>query len=147
VKIGDGRPFAAIQHDDWLGLSPAPTVSSDLSRRTVTPASDYSLTENATAFTVTASGPGVIVLTEAYERGNFQATLNGIKVPYFRVNQAFKGVYVDSPGTYLVTFSYWPRYLTVTLVVAAVGAILGIAGFVAALRSARTEGSFSPCEA
>jgi hypothetical protein len=146
VKGGDGRPFAAIQHDDWLGLSPAPAVSSDLSQRVVAPASDYVLTQNATTFSVTASGPGVIVLTEAYEQGDFKAYLNGARVPYFRVNQAFKGIYVDSPGTYLVTFSYWPHDLTTTLIVAAVGALFGLAGFFAALKSARTEGSLAPFE-
>ena len=76
------------------------------------PAEEYKLTTNTTSFTVKATGPGFIVLTEAYERNNFHATLNGDRVPYIRVNHAFKG---DScrllAGTYRVEFEYYPRGL------------------------------------
>jgi len=37
------------------------------------------------------------------------------------VNHAFKGIYVEAPGTYRVSFSYWPRGLTVALVLSGVG--------------------------
>jgi hypothetical protein len=145
VKSANGKPFAAIQHDDWMNLSPAPIVSSDLSKRSVTPAGDFALTENSTSFKVNASGPGVIVLTEAYERKNFRASLNGVPIPYFRVNHAFKGIYVESPGTYLVTFTYWPADLTLTIVVAAMGLVLGFAGIAKAFKGARSEGPLGPC--
>jgi uncharacterized membrane protein YfhO len=92
----------------------------------VVPAADYDLTSNTTSFTVNATGPGFIVLTEAYEPGNFQATVNGRRVPYLRINHAFKGVYVDGPGTYRVQFSYWPRGLTTALILA--GSALGVVG-------------------
>ena len=82
---------------------------------------DYRLTTNTTSFTVTATGPGFIVLTEAYERDNFRATLDGKDVPYLRVNHAFKGIYVDRAGTYRVQFTYWPRGFSATLVLSAVG--------------------------
>jgi uncharacterized membrane protein YfhO len=104
-----------------MTLSPAPQVSGDLTARKVVPASDYRLTPNSTSFTVEATGPGFIVLTESYEKGNFQVSVNGRRVPYFRVNHAFKGVYVEAPGTYRVSFSYWPRGLTVALVLSGVG--------------------------
>ncbi len=121
VKAGDGRPFAAIQDKDWAKLSPVPRVSGDLSKRTVVAATRYKLTTNTTSFTVTSGGPGFIVLTEAYEKGNFRATLNGRPVPYIRVNHAFKGIYVDQAGTYEVRFEYWPEGLSATLVLFGVG--------------------------
>jgi hypothetical protein len=143
IRGGDGRPFAAVQHGDWVRLSPPPRVSGDLAARQVRPAKDYLLTPNTTSFTVTATGPGFIVLTEAYERGNFRATLNGVRVPYLRINHAFKGIYVDSAGTYRVGFTYWPRDFATTLVVAAGGlalALLAISGAVFVLKSARDGG-------
>jgi hypothetical protein len=135
IKWGDGRPFAAIQRSDWIRLSPLPRVSGDLSTRRIKPAEDYRLTTNTTSFTVSATGPGFIVLTEAYERNNFRATLNGAEVPYLRINHAFKGIYVDSPGTYLVKFAYWPRDFFTTLVVSGSGLGLALLGISAALFS------------
>jgi hypothetical protein len=133
IKSGDGRPFAAVQHGDWMQLRPAPRVSGDLSKRVVTPAGDYSLTTNSTSFSVTATGPGFIVLTEAYEGGNFRVTINGRDAPYLRVNGAFKGVYVDSAGTYRVRFAYWPAGLTRSLWISAAGLAILLAGMLAVL--------------
>ncbi len=124
LKTGDGRPFAGIERGDWLRMSPAPRVSGELAARRIAPAENYHLTTNTTTFTVKATGPGFIVLTEAYERDNFRATLNGKRVPYVRVNHAFKGVYVDQAGTYEVSFSYWPRGLTASLLVSAAAVVL-----------------------
>jgi hypothetical protein len=121
VKAGDGRPFAAVQDKDWVTLSPVPRVSGDLAARKISPASDYRLTTNTTSFTVSAPGPGFIVLTEAYEKDNFRATLNGRPVPYVRVNHAFKGIYVDAAGTYEVRYEYWPRGLTTSLILSGMG--------------------------
>jgi hypothetical protein len=121
LKAGDGRPFAAIEHGDWSALKPAPKVSGDLGTRKVVPAESYTLTGNTTSFTVNATGPGFIVLTEAYERSNFHATVNGLRVPYLRINHAFKGIYVDSAGTYQVAFEYYPRGLATALYLFAAG--------------------------
>jgi hypothetical protein len=133
IKAGDGQPFVGIQDRDWVNLSPAPNVSGKLDNRKVSAATDYRLTTNTTSFTVSAPGPGFIVLTEAYEKDNFRATLNGSRVPYLRVNHAFKGIYVDKAGTYKVRFEYWPRGLTTSLVLSGIGlgavilALLGVA--------------------
>jgi hypothetical protein len=124
VKAGDGRPFAAIQHGDWALLSPLPRVSGDLTTRRVRLAENYRLTCNTTSFSVSATGPGFIVLTEAYEKDNFRATVNGRAAPYIRVNHAFKGVYVDAAGTYEVRFEYWPRGLSAALVLSSIGLAL-----------------------
>jgi hypothetical protein len=142
IKAGDGQPFVGIQSSDWVNLSPAPNVSGSLENRKVSAATNYRLTTDTTSFTVSATGPGFIVLTEAYERGNFRATVNGSRVPYIRVNHAFKGIYVDKAGTYEVRFEYWPRGLTTTLVLS--GAALGL--IILALVSAALAGRKSPGE-
>jgi hypothetical protein len=141
IKAGDGRPFAAVQHDDWAQLDPLPRVSGDLASRKVSPATGYRLTANTTSFTVSATGPGFIVLTEAYEPGNFRATVNGAPVPYLRVNHAFKGIYVGSAGTYRVEFAYWPRSLSAALAACAVGLLLSALGIcLAVFRLPRAAG-------
>jgi len=134
VKAGDGRPFAAIQHGDWASLSPLPRVSGDLTVRKVRPAENYRLTCNTTSFRVSATGPGFIVLTEAYEKDNFRATVNGRAAPYIRVNHAFKGVYVDAAGTYEVRFEYWPRGLSAALVLSSIGLALILLALLSAFR-------------
>ena len=115
VRSGDGRPFAARQE------SPLPTEAGD----EVIPASDYRLTTNRTSFTVHATGPGIAVLGETFEEGNFRLTVNGQPAPYFRVNHAFKGVALDSAGDYRIVFTYWPRVLTPALWLAGIGLVLG----------------------
>ncbi len=121
VKAGDGRPFVGIQHADWTKLIPLPRVNGDLSKRIVRAAHDYRLTENTTAFTVAATGPGFIVLEEAFEAGNFSATIDGREAPVIRANHAFKAVYVDGPGDYRVVFSYRPRRFSASLFFCAAG--------------------------
>lgn len=115
---GDGRPFAAVQ-----GTSPLPAPSAS---RQVEPARDYHLTCNSTAFSVKATGPGIVVLSEAYEEGNFRVTVNGAPVSYERVNHAFKGVRIDRAGDYRILFSYWPRLLTPSLWMAGSGLLLAM---------------------
>jgi hypothetical protein len=138
LRSGDGRPFAGIQVRDWARLSPQPRVSGDLRTRHVEAADHYRLTGNTTAFRVQASAPGFIVLTEAYEPDNFRAWLNGKRVPYFRVNQAFKGIYVDAPGTYEVRYAYWPHALSRCLELSVLGLCLTGAAMAWAVRPRRT---------
>jgi hypothetical protein len=132
LKAGDGRPFAAVERGDWLKLTPAPRVSGDLGTRKVNAATNYRLTGNSTTFTVNATGPGFIVLTEAYEKDNFHLTVNGEREPYFRINHAFKGIYVDRPGTYEVSYSYYPRRLMQSLECCGAGFALLAAGLAVA---------------
>jgi hypothetical protein len=144
VKAGDGRPFAGIQLSDWAKLSPAPRVSGNLAKRRVAMARGYRLTNNTTAFTVDAPGPGFIVLTEAYERDNFRATVNGRPAPYLRINHAFKGVYVDSAGTYEVRYEYWPSGLSAALAVAAAGGALMVLAILAVILRKPREAAGAP---
>jgi hypothetical protein len=133
LKAGDGRPFAALEHSDWMALSPTPAVSGNLATRTVTAARDYSLTTNTTTFTVDASGPGFIVLTEAYDGNNFHVAVNGSRARCIRINGAFKGVYVDSAGTYQVSFEYYPRGFATSLWMFAAGVAVGAAALAVCL--------------
>jgi hypothetical protein len=103
----------------------------------VVAARDYKLTNNTTSFTVTAPGPGVVVLTEAFEDGNFRVFLNGKLADYFRVNHAFKGIRIEQAGEYRVTFSYWPRYLTPALIICGIGVLVFAATLLILLRSVR----------
>jgi hypothetical protein len=123
---GDRRPFAAVQEKD---LKTLPASARQLPRnpgaRSVAPAYDYHLTSNTTSFTVAATEPGVIVLSESYYPDDFEVKLNDAPADYFRVNHAFKGVYVDHPGIYHVTFRYWPEHLTLGLWLCAAGIVIG----------------------
>ena len=129
IRTGDGRPFAAVQSTDLARL---PAAVAAMARQAhaaspAVPARDYQLTANTTSFEVRATGPGVIALHESYLRKDFQVTMNGQPAAYFRVNHAFKGIYVPAAGTYRVTFAYWPSDFTLSLWLAG----LGLAGLLA----------------
>ena len=124
------RPFAAVQERDLPHLpAQASFLPKNLAARASVPASGYRLTPNSTSFDVAANTPGVIVLSETYYPGDFQVEINDRAVTYFRVNHLFKGIYVDQPGLYHVTFRYWPERLTLALWLAAAGMVLALAAF------------------
>jgi hypothetical protein len=137
IRDGDGRPFAVAQRTDLANQPSLLSIPRGLADRTVTPATDYQLTENTTSFTVRAKSAGVIVLNEVFWPGDFRVEVNGQKSPILRLNHTFKGVAVDAPGDYRLTFRYvpknWPRNLTLC----ALGAILLLASLIFALRPVR----------
>lgn len=123
LKAGDGKAFAAIPR---LELEKQPAVRGLVSdhfspARQIVPATDYSLTSNSTSFKVRVSSPGVVVLTEPYVENDFQLRVNGKSANYFRVNSAFRGVFVSAPGEYNFSFTYWPRYFTASLWISGLG--------------------------
>jgi hypothetical protein len=139
IESGDGRPFAAAQRDvvtahPKLDQLPHPTAG-----RTIVPASNYRLTENTTAFDVRASGPGVVVLSEAFWQGDFRAEVNGRRAAIVRLNHAFKGVVLEAAGDYRVVFRYLPAKFPRNLILCAVGACLLAASLIVALRQTRTH--------
>ena len=137
VRKAEGRPFAAIQlqdHAAQAALSEVPRASSAV---TFNRATGYRLTENSTSFTIRAGSPGVIVVLEAHSPGDFRATINGRAVEVIRVNHAFNGIPVASPGEHRVTLSYRPRDFSRDLTLAGVGAALFAATLILALRPAR----------
>jgi len=127
VRRGDHRPLAAVQAGERdIPVSPA----GSLATRKVTPARDYRLTTNTTAFTVDAASAGVIVLTEAWLDGDFTATINGRPAALFRVNHAFKGIHVSQGGSYQVEIRYRPRRFNLALGMCLAGlAIVGGTGW------------------
>jgi hypothetical protein len=136
VATGDRQPFASAQR----GQTDLPAaLSADLAGRTVRAATDYRLTANTTTFTVDAPGPGIAVLTEAYYPYDFQVTVNGQPAPYFRVNHAFKGVYLASAGRHEITYTFWPLYTTLSLWLAAAGALLTASAAVVVFRQTRLQ--------
>ena len=133
VGEGDRRPFAAVQQSDSPALQALTALPRGPGGRIVQPANGYKLTENSTAFRVEANGPGVIVLTEVFAAGDFQATVNGRPAPILRVNHAFKGIVVDAAGSYEVAVRYRPRHFNRNLLLSAIGFLL-LAGSAAVLR-------------
>jgi hypothetical protein len=88
------------------------------------PAHGYTLTTNTTSFAVRTAGPGVAVLTEMFLPEDFRATLNGQRVPYFRVNHTSKGVLIPAAGEWVVKFEYRPHRWDLSLAVACFGVLL-----------------------
>ena len=118
----DTAPFAAYVPPKPIDRLP---VGKDaLAGRQITPARAYQHTSNTTTFTIDAPEPGVAVLGESYERENWRVTMDGRRVDYFRVNQAFLGVRLKEPGLHTLQFKYWPRFLTPGLWLA----LTGVAG-------------------
>lgn len=138
VAGGDGRPFAAIQRagpgtaHDW-------SLPADQATRTVVPATNYRLTANTTAFDIDASAPGLAVLGESWLADDFRVTVDGQFVPYFRINHAFRAVWLGKSGRHRIEFSYWPRRLTAGLWLAGSGLILLCCGGFFAFRKRVVE--------
>jgi hypothetical protein len=126
-----GQPFAAVQAGD--PAAPPSNAAGGVAAPSL-PATGYELTSNATAFTVDSPGPGYAVLGETWLPEDFRVTLDGRPAPYFRVNHAFKAVAVPGAGTHRIVFTYWPRHLTLTLLLAAAGLVLWIGTCLAATR-------------
>jgi hypothetical protein len=126
VAQGDGRPFAAVQG------AATPVKGAPMSEREVVPARDYRLTNNSTEFIVHVPRPGVVVLAETFEDGNFEVTVDGQPTVCLRMNHAFKGVVIDRAGDLRIRFTYWPRLLKPALFLALAGLLLAL-GTLAAL--------------
>ena len=97
----------------------------DNAHRQVTPASDYRLTSCTTSFHFHASGPGLVVLMEAYQTPyNVRFYLDGRLVSPLRLDEAFLGAFVPAAGEHEVRVVYGPRDLWVLLGVSALGLLL-----------------------
>ncbi|MEN3369763.1 MAG: hypothetical protein V7609_1906 [Verrucomicrobiota bacterium] len=129
LRQADSHPFAAIQSGD-VAL-PAEALASgeanDANPAAAAPARDYRLTNNSTTFTIDAPAPGVAILTETYVAGDFRVRVNGTPASYFRVNHAFRGVILPAAGKYVISYSYWPKHFTASLLMAGFGALLLVA--------------------
>ncbi len=148
AKARRGVPFAAVE----IGtpMEPGPDVpfvlESDptLAQHTVVPATDYRLTANTTAFRVNATAPGAVVLGEAFEQGNYVVTVDGKKAEPFRVNHAFLGVIINSPGPHEIVFTYRPRVWRLSLCIAAAGIFLAMLALLASRRTREHRSADAP---
>ena len=107
VKHGQ-RPFAALTPDEiamQFGLRELAASQTAV----VLAATNYQLLPNSTAFDVHTPSAGVVCLSEGQGR-DFSATANGESKKVLNVNRAFKGIYLDRPGTYRVQFTFRPRH-------------------------------------
>jgi uncharacterized membrane protein YfhO len=111
-----------------------------MASRQVNPARHYTFTSNSTSFTVDATGPGVVVLTETNYPDDFEVTVNGAPVLCVPVNHAFKGVFLSQAGTYQISFSYWPHRLGFALSASALGLLLGAFGLISLVKGERPVG-------
>ncbi len=102
------QPFAAVTPDE-IAITPGLSQLPASRKPTVTPATNYILLPNSTAFDVHADKPGVVCLTEGQAK-DFTVIANGRGQPFFTVNRAFKGIYLDQPGDYHVEFTYRPGH-------------------------------------
>lgn len=124
LREGDGRPFAAFQSTDAAAKSAVAALWGEWKQRTVVPATTYRLSTNTTEFDVQATGPGVVLLTEAWWPGDFRAFVNGVKTPIVRLNHAFKGVAIKGAGDFHVVFRYVPKNWYRNVALFATGAVL-----------------------
>lgn len=120
VAGGDGKPFVALERRS-VDADPALRRLLDRPAREIVRARDYVLTNNTTSFTIDAPAAGVVYLGETDQPGDFRVSVNGAPAPYLAANHAFKAVAVDGPGTYRITFRYWPARLSLYLALAAAG--------------------------
>jgi hypothetical protein len=142
LKTGGNRPFAAIPNDELdkqPELRTLPRGWGAAADTTVVPAADYSLTSNRTSFKVNAPKPGVVVLTEPYIANDFQVLINNKAASYFRVNGAFKGIFLPAAGSYTISYSYWPRTFAMSLWLAAAGLIALAIWLVLAVRGTSSQ--------
>jgi hypothetical protein len=133
VKHANSVPLAAVERG--APLPAAMECDADkLAGRAVVEATDYRLTPNTTSFRVNAGAPGIVVLGEAFEHGNYAVTVNGENAEPLRVNHAFLGVLVNSAGPHAIVFTYRPRLWRLSLCIAAFGLVLAISAAIFAAR-------------
>ncbi|PTY05626.1 hypothetical protein DB347_14750 [Opitutaceae bacterium EW11] len=115
-------PFAAIQRSEIADL-PAGLPDIRGEAKCIVPAGEYQLTNNTTAFRLDAPAAGIAVLSENYAPEDFRAYLDGQRVPYFRINHAFKAVAIPHAGRFEVRFEYWPRRMNLALALCGFGIV------------------------
>lgn len=69
---------------------------------------------NRVSYQITAASPAVLVTSEVWHP-DWKATINGKPANVYRVNGAFRGVWVPG-GNHMVSFSYRPRLLTAGII-------------------------------
>jgi hypothetical protein len=102
------QPWIALTREE-IEKQPGLRKLEETKTATVSPATNYQLLPNSTAFDVHAASAGLVCLTEG-QANDFTATANHEIKEVLTVNRAFKGVYLDKPGDYHIEFTYRPRH-------------------------------------
>ena len=68
--------------------------------------------------------PGYLVLVDGYDPG-WSATVDGKPAEVLRANLAFRAVELPA-GSHLVVLSYWPRSLSLGLIISAIALLAGL---------------------
>ena len=129
------QPFVALTPEETQS-QPGLRQLESTNKATVSPATDYRLLLNSTAFDIHAPSAGVVCLTEEEAR-DFSATANNEAREVFTVNRAFKGIYLDKPGDYHIVFTYRPRHWQLACALFWIAA--GTAGALAAMSLVRSK--------
>ncbi len=140
IRSAEGHPFAAVQTSDLDDVSPLRSVVSAQPAESIEAATHYRLTENTTSFDVHATGPGVVVLLEAWWPGDFRAAVNGQKARVLRFNHAFKGVIIPAAGDYHIEFRCVPKDWYRNVALCGLGLSLLVASGVVVTRRSRGIG-------
>jgi hypothetical protein len=121
------HPFIALPSEE-IGKQPGLQQLETTNPAAISPAFNYRLSVNSTAFDVRAPSAGVVCLTEGQAK-DFTATANDESKEVLTVNRAFKGIYLDRPGDYHIQFTYRPRHwrLACALFWSSMGVIIALA--------------------
>ena len=132
------RPFAAISEADLAGYPPLRALAENPAAMIVRSATGYRLGANETSFEIEAPASGLAFVSETYVSDGFTVEVNGVAREVLRVNHAFKGVYLERPGHYRITFRYVPpHWALASAMFLASAALIGVA-LVAMIRGARS---------
>lgn len=105
AKILDNRSFDPTKTAVLLSSSQIATTSGNIS--------NYSARPNTFSFTATASGSGLLVVSNSYDPG-WTAAINQVKTPVYRANGGLMAISVPQ-GTHNVVFNYFPKYMDIAL--------------------------------
>jgi hypothetical protein len=121
------QPFIALTGDE-MEKQPGIQSLTATKQATVSAATNYRLTPNATEFDVHATSAGVVCLSEGHAK-DFTAQANNEPKAVLTVNRVGKGIFLDQPGDYHVKFIYRPRHwrLASACFWAAIGGVLMLA--------------------
>jgi len=103
-----GQPFIALNQEE-ISQHPGLRQLENAKAMTVSPATNYQLLPDSTAFDIHLPSAGVVCLAEGQAK-DFTAKANNEPKEVLAVNGAFKGVYLEQPGDYHIQFIYRPRH-------------------------------------
>ena len=124
ILEGDGRPFAAVAAAELAARPELAPLAGAGAGTPAVPATDYRLTADTTSFTIRAPRRGIVALGETFWPGYVHAAVDGRRAAAIRLNHAFTGIVIDSPGEHHIEVEYRPRRFTLLLGLAAAGGAL-----------------------